>query len=352
MELIVNRANPKEPLSALHSDYFYRNHQDTGTTTGLLEEYVSWFVTIILLMFVALPLFVIPFDCNLNYLDCTPTVWMDAILHYIVILGHTSLFIDYFLDSLKKGIRLPNFVAIALDWVEKPFVPLAGDRVVYHSLYGLISATNRTRLYLTTGFVSFMVWMLCASFEYGTVTFYYFYLAGLTVWMEYTVAEIIMDNIHLEPVRAKYQREGILPKNITVLKSGGPATNLTYIIQYEVDITNSNGYSKTVTAYARIKAGDEHKLLILPSEPTTAFVPEAPPPKSWLTIATLVASPLGVISFYTWKENASVLEKCVFAAITCTLCVISSICFAMGVVSLVHNPSAGKRGNTVVFLKS
>ena len=214
MELIVNRANPKEPLSALHSDYFYRHHQDTGTTTGLLEEYVSWFVTIILLMFVALPLFVIPFDCNLNYLDCTPTVWMDAILHYIVILGHTSLFIDYFLDSLKKGIRLPNFVAIALDWVEKPFVPLAGDRVVYHSLYGLISATNRTRLYLTTGFVSFMVWMLCASFEYGTVTIYYFYLAGLTVWMEYTVAEIIMDNIHLEPVRAKYQREGILPKRI------------------------------------------------------------------------------------------------------------------------------------------
>ena len=381
MELIVNRGNPKEPLPALQSDYLNRHHQETGTTRGLLDECFSWFVTIVLFMFVALPLFAIPFDCNAYDLDCTPTVWMDAILHYILVLGMIPLQSYLENDRMKKQQaayaaltvnrfenpfpslypyleyeirkkRQANFDTIALDWVEKPFVPLACDRVVYHSLYGLIPASNRTRLYLTTGFVSFMVWMLCASFEYGTFTIYYFYLAGLTVWMGYTVAEIIMDNIHLEPVRAKYQREGILPKNITVLKSGGPATNLTSIIQYEVDITNSNGYSKTVTAYARIKAGDEHKLLILPSEPTTAFVPEAPPPKSWLTIATLVASPLGVISFYTWKENASVLEKCVFAAITCTLCVISSICFAMGVVSLVHNPSAGKRGNTVVFLKS
>ena len=107
-----------------------------------------------------------------------------------------------------------------------------------------------------------------------------------------------------------------------------------------------------MTAYARIKAGDEHKLLILPSEPTTAFVPEAPPPKSWHTIAKLVASPLGVISFYTWKENTGVLEKCMFAAITCTLCVLSSVCFAMVTVSSVHIPSAGKRGNTVVALKN
>ena len=172
------------------------------------------------------------------------------------------------------------------------------------------------------------------------------------LWLAYEWVCIITDYLYLQPIQAKYQKEGILPKNIIVLKSGGPATNLTSIIQYEVDITNSYGYSKTVTAYARIKTGDEHKLLILPSEPTTAFVPEEPLPKSWLTIAKLVASPLGVISFYTWKENASVLEKCVFAVITGTLFVISSVYYGMATVSIVHNPSAGKRGNTVVFLKS
>ena len=134
-----------------------------------------------------------------------------------------------------------------------------------------------------------------------------------------------------------------------MLKSGGHATNLTSIIQYEVDITNSDGYTQTVTTYAQIKTGNEHKLLILPSEPTTAFVPEEPPPKSWLTIATLVVSPFGVISFYTWKENAGVLENCMFAAITCTLFVISSVCFAIVPVCSVHNPSAGKQGSTVVF---
>ena len=172
------------------------------------------------------------------------------------------------------------------------------------------------------------------------------------LWLAYEWVCIITDYLYLQPIQAKYQKEGILPKNIIVLKSGGPATNLTSIVQYEVDIANSDGYSKTVTAYARIKTGDEHKLLILPSEPTTAFVPEEPLPKSWLTIAKLVASPLGVISFYTWKENASVLEKCVFAVITGTLFVISSVYYGMATVSIVHNPSAGKRGNTVVFLKS
>ena len=177
-------------------------------------------------------------------------------------------------------------------------------------------------------------------------------MVWFTLWLAYDWIVIITDYLYLQPIQAKYQNEGIQPKNITVLKSGGPTTNLTSIIQYEVDITNNHGYSETVTAYARIKTGDEHKLLILPSEPTSAFVPEAPPPKSWPTIAKLVISPLGIICFYTWKENASVLEKCLFAAITVTLFVISAVCYVMATVSIMHNPSAGKQGNTVVFLKS
>jgi hypothetical protein len=356
IELIVNRANPKETIAALKADSLSRYHQDTGIITGLLEEAFSWLVTINVVMLVALPLFAIPADCNANDLDCTPTVWMDAILHYIAILGFSSLFFSYIIhDHMKKWQTAPDWVApkwVAPDRVEKPFVPKAEDRAVDHSLFIIPPASNHARLYLATGLVSFMVWMLYASFECGIFAICYFYLVGLTIWLAYGWVAIITDYLYLEPMQSKYQREGLLPKNITVLKSGGHATNLISIIQYEVDITNSNGYSKTLTAHARIKTGDEHKLLILPSEPTTAFVPEDPPPKSWQTIAKLVASPLGVISFYTWKENAGVLEKCMFATTTGTLFVVSFLCYSMLTVSLLHNPSAGKRGNTVVFLKN
>jgi hypothetical protein len=102
IELIVNKSTPKEPLPTIQADYLYRHHQPTGTTTGLLEECFSWFVTIILFMFVALPLFAMPLECNEPDKDCTPTVWMDAILHYIVILGLITLFSYFVHDKMKK----------------------------------------------------------------------------------------------------------------------------------------------------------------------------------------------------------------------------------------------------------
>jgi hypothetical protein len=228
-------------------------------------------------------------------------------------------------------------------------VPDAGVTHVDNILHFHIPSTSHARLYLAIGSFSFIVWMFYASFECGIFGLLYVQIARYTLWLAYDWAAIIIDFLYLQPLQMKYQNEGIQPKNITVLKSGGHATNLTSIIQYDVDITDSDGFSQTVTTYAQIKTGDEHKLMILPSEPTTAFVPEAPPPKSWQTIAMLVASPLGIICFYNWKENASVLEKCLFASITGTLFVISSACFAMVPVSIMHNPSAGKRGSTVVF---
>ena len=349
LELIINKANPKEPLSTLSVNKCNMHHQDTDATTGLWKDCVSWLITILLFMFVALPLFAIPVECNARDLDCTPTVWMDAILHYLVTLGIIPLYFYSTNDKIKKC-QAAN-AAVVLDRVENPFVPQIDDRVVDHSLYDLIPCSSCSRMYLATGSVSFMVWMLYASFESGILAIYYFYLAALTLWLAYDWVNIITDYHCLEPLRSKYQKEGILPKNITVLKSGGHSTNLTSIIQYDVDVTSSDGYTKTMTAHARIKTGDEHKLLILPSEPTTAFVAEAPPPKSWQTIAKLVASPLGLISFYTWKENAGLFEKCMFASITGTLFVISFLCFAVVTVSNKHNPAAGKQGDTVVFLK-
>ena len=208
MELIVNRANPKEPLSALHSDYFYRNHQDTGTTTGLLEEYVSWFVTIILLMFVALPLFVIPFDCNSNYLDCTPTVWMDAILHYTIILGFDSLYFSYLTHDKTKKVQA-NLAAIAPDRVEKPFMPDAGIIHVDNVLHVFIPATSHARLFLAIGSISAVVWILYASFECGIPLYLYVQIAFYSLLLAYNWAAIIIDYLYLQPIQTKYQNEGI-----------------------------------------------------------------------------------------------------------------------------------------------
>ena len=196
IELIVNRANPKQTIAALEADSLSRYHQDTGTTTGLLEEAFSWLVTINVVMLVALPLFAIPADCNAYDLDCTPTVWMDAILHYILVLGMIPLQSYLENDRMKKQQaayaaltvnrfenpfpslypyleyeirkkRQANFDTIALDWVEKPFVPQAGDRVVDHFLHALTPASSRALLYLATGSASFILWMVYTLLENG-----------------------------------------------------------------------------------------------------------------------------------------------------------------------------------------
>lgn len=44
----------------------------------------------------------------------------------------------------------------------------------------------------------------------------------------------------------------------------------------------------TVMAHVPIKAGDEHNILILPSDLVTDFMSEALPPKPWQTLGKLV----------------------------------------------------------------
>ena len=63
--------------------------------------------------------------------------------------------------------RQANFDTIALDWVEKPFVPQAGDRVVDHFLHALTPASSRALLYLATGSASFILWMVYTLLENG-----------------------------------------------------------------------------------------------------------------------------------------------------------------------------------------
>ena len=43
-------------------------------------------------------------------------------------------------------------------------------------------------------------------------------------------------------------------------------------------------------------------------------------------IAKVVASPFGITSFYTWKENLGFWDNCVFAIISGTLCFLPSLC--------------------------
>ena len=356
VELIVNTENPKEPLSAIRADYLYRHHQPAGTTTGLLEVCFSWFVTIILFMFVALPLFAMPLECNAPDKDCTPTVWMDAILHYLIILLLMTLF-SYFVHDKMKKCQATIPCSVAMDRVEKPFVPPSVDRVVDHSLFRIPPLSNRCNLYLTTWFVSFMLCIIYANVYADIIGSSFivkaFSSAGILLMFMFGVNTAV-DFVHMKLLHAKYCNEGIPPKNVSVLKSGVHAQIPISIIQYDLNVTNSDGFSQTVTAQARIKTGDEHKLLILPSDPTTAFVPVADL-KDWKTVLKEIVVQLYVcimwFSYFTWKDSSTFSEKCIFTVIAGTLCVISSGCFAMYSIARVHDPAMGKRGDTFVLLK-
>ena len=153
VELIVSKSNPKEPLLAVNVDSLYRHSQDTGTIIGFLKDAFSWLMTLFLFLFVALPLLAIPLECNTIDKGCTPIVWMDAILHYIFVLGLSTLFLPYVGDQKKI---IPS---VATEKVEKPFVLEAEDSVVDHSLFQYPSPSSHS-LYQTTSFVSFVLSVL------------------------------------------------------------------------------------------------------------------------------------------------------------------------------------------------
>ena len=231
------------------------------------------------------------------------------------------------------------------------------DRVVDHSLFLNPPLSSCCNLYLTTWFVSFMLCMIYVNFYSDIMGPSFFekalFSAGILM-MFMVVVSAIVEFVHMKSLHAKYCNEGIPPKNVSVLKSGVHALNLISIIQYDLDISNSDGFTETVIGQARIKTGDEHKILILPSDPTTAFVPVAAL-KDWKKVLREIAFQLflGMVCFslLRWKDSATLSEKCLFTVIAGTLCVISSGCFAMYNIACVHNPAMGKCGDTVVHLK-
>ena len=320
VDLIVDPRNPREAILALSNESLYRCNHNADTIKNQFGAILSCFVVIFLFVFAALPLAIIPAECKAYNLEFSVTMLIDAVLHHILVLGLVPLQSHLVNDSKKKNQACTS--AIVLNTIEKPFVPETNDRVVDHSLYYQTPSSKYcSHLYLSAGCICFMIWMMYASFECGISGVYCLYMAILTVWLTNAVVDIMMDYLQLESECAKYRKEGIFPKNVTVIKSGSPACNPTSIIQYEVDSSSIDGTTKTVMVQAWIKSGDEHEICILPSDPITVFVmPEALPPKDWQTIVKLLVSPFGVISFYTWKGNAGFWDNCMFAIITGTLC--------------------------------
>ena len=112
------------------------------------------------------------------------------------------------------------------------------------------------------------------------------------------VASIITKHIFVEPLPVQFQ-EGLPLKNRTELKLGGSDTYdfHIFVIQYEVEVTNSSGLSNSVRVQACIYTKDLDSLCILPMQPMSIYDPE--PPKHYTgTNCTLLVSPLGCISFY------------------------------------------------------
>ena len=67
-------------------------------------------------------------------------------------------------------------------------------------------------------------------------------------------------------------------------------------------------------------------------------------------IAKVVASPFGITSFYTWKENLGFWDNCVFAIISGTLCFLPSLCIWISTGTSMHYLSIYKHADTVDVL--
>ena len=177
------------------------------------------------------------------------------------------------------------------------------------------------------------MWMLFGVSKYSNnvyKTCLFLVMMIFSAILAYMVALIIMDYIYVEPLQAQFRKEGLPLKNMTVLKSTEfvPSQFNIHIIQYEVDVINSTGMSDCVRVQAFTFEQNLDSLCVIPLQPTSICGP-GPPGLSTGSMCTLLASPLGFISFYDWNVSDSWHEKCVFALVTATLCMLGALCFAI-----------------------
>ena len=274
-------------------------------------------------------------------------LWLTTWLSWDSILSNNSF------DNYRQTEKLVDIQAVALDTVSIPIVP---PPQTYNDIF------DQTFLFITPLQYQYMIYAYAACPLFGL-----WFLYGLTKYGndEYTIStfslmfsfttllavlsvSITTNYIYVEPLRMQFREKGLPLKIMIVLKSGGsnaPHKTIS-IIQYEVDITNSTGMTDIVKVQACIVGKDTDSLHVLPMQPMSICAP-GPPEHTTMSIYILLASPFGCISFYDWNESDSKHEKCVFAIITATLCMLGALCISRSALN-VMDVMKGKSKSTII----
>ena len=333
LEVVINDDDPKDAALAVEVDHYNTHGPRKSNHLLCTLNFMILFLPLLLLLLECTPTLPIHLLRPSMYDQCSKTKWIDALAHYLVILVFYPFqqFLDHYIQR-----KIPvETQAVALNTVTKPIVPppQTYNDVFDQSILLIPPSSHHRLIYVCTACLFFGLWFLYGLSKYGISlhkTCLFIIMFTFTSFWAYFVTAIITKLFFVEPLRMQFQEEGLPLKNMTVLKSGGPDICDAHfsIIQYEADVINDTGISNNVRVQACIYGKDLDSLLVLPMQPMSICTPE--PPKMYtVTICTLLASPLGCISFYDWNANDTGHEKCVFALVTTTLCFLGAMCIAI-----------------------
>jgi hypothetical protein len=360
LELIVPKADPRSPVLAIIADAHHtRRHYRYDQWTGYAVTF-----------FLILPFLLLPLDCCVQgegLEQCNLIMWFDGVLHWLALLGLYFYHGHLMKQSIKK--KQTETQAVAIGKVTKPVE--SPGRVSYQSLFLPPGDSNRYFIYSEAKNLTILAWILYISVNMNVNEKY----AGLSTFLAIMSVAIgailtanLMGHLYVLPLRARFEEEGLSPKNLTVLKSGGHEKQLFSIIQYETEMTKSDGNTETVYVQARVPTSKENAALILPSNPKSIFFSAQPSTAQLLRDAPLAShhalrtwlilkSALGLVLFLLvifylslryCREDASVKERLVFALITIALCTISSWCQAMANLGRILDSALGRTGETII----
>ena len=367
LEVIINDDDPKGAVLAAEVDH-YNKH---GVKNVYHLRYACNIINLLL------PLLLLPLECSpalsthlfgsAMHDRCSITTWIDALAHYLVILGLYPL--QQFLDNFIQRKKPVETQAVALDTVINPIVPppqsykdvfdqsillmspSTHHRSTFDSTLMLCPSTHHRLTYDCAAYLFFGVWIMYSMAKFGMPeAFGYIFISLFTALWAFWGASLFTRHIFIKPVQAQFQEEGLPLKNMTVLKSFGSCDGPYFInisiIQYEVDVINCSGKPDFVKVQARIYGRDLDSLRVLPLQPRCICAPSSPEGYTGL-ICFILASPFACISFYDWNESDNWYEKLTFTLITTTLCMLSALCIAIGDLDVL-DAMKGKSGDIVV----
>jgi hypothetical protein len=341
LEVVVNNNDPKDAVLAVEVDHYNTHRVQDWHQLHYAWNVMTLILPLILLTLECSPTLSIHLSSSAMHDQCSMTTWIDALAHYFIVI---ALFLIQQLLSNYIAKRKPvGIQAVALDTVTKPFVPppQSYNDVVDQSILLLSPCTHYSSTYNYAACLFFGMWMIYGVSKYSNnvyKTCLFLVMMIFTAILAFCVAIILVDYIYFEPLQSQFREEGLPLKNMTVLESTEvvPSFLTKHIIQYEVDVINITGTSSIVKVYACTSAINPESLCILPLQPTSICTP-GPPGLSPGPMYALMASPLGCISFYDWNESDDWHEKCVFALVTATLCMLGSLCIAISTLDMFEN---------------